>query len=507
MFLILSWPAISRAQESNLVLPGGQKLTVEGDEFIFEQVYVDVDGEQVLQERAIWDGNVVAQFQDIRLETGHIVAIFDGEQVSRLEAGPLVDVTGYMEKAHFECRDMVIDFPTSEADAGVYTGICTDVKGSITASPADFGYELDEEYQINFVADCAELGPETATLDHPILSLGNIDDPDLAVLSRSVTFTIGYRPGTDQRAILRLVTENLSVSIFGNRLNIIPFQLRRSFYNLAEPGFSYPIPKMGIESDGGFHIAPTVVYDFVLDGFDEGPQLGFTLDIFPVDRTYPELWLDAEKDGFLYSIRTGYRREEDSEGNTVPTRAEPEITIGTTRTPLGDSGFNGELFSFWGHMRDMTLGTDLDRWGYGAGLMYTGIEYNDFTLTGAVNYLDRFYEGGQNYSTLESQVRLRYVDYPRWGAAVTYRHITDWGSTPFRFDIPRYMEEIGFREQTRLSDRWGAGFDLRYDLKEDELAHHEYHLTYILDSFQVSLGWDFADSTVTLSFGLPGSLR
>ncbi|MCX6645168.1 MAG: hypothetical protein NTY09_02245 [bacterium] len=217
---LLSWQIPARAQESSLLLPGGDKLIVEGDSFVFEQNYVDVDGEQVLQESAIWDGNVTATFQDVILTTGHVVAFFDGDQVTRLEAGPEVDVTGYMEKAHFECQDMVIDFPTSEADAGVYTGICNDVKGTIIASPSDFGYDMTDEYQVNFIADTAEVGPDSATLDHPVLSLGNIDDPDFAVLSRSVSFTIGTRPGTDNRGILKLEAENLSISVFGTRLNI-----------------------------------------------------------------------------------------------------------------------------------------------------------------------------------------------------------------------------------------------------------------------------------------------
>ena len=507
LFCLLSWPVAARTQESNLLLPGDVNLTVQGDDFIFEQIYVDIDGEQVLQERAIWDGNVIAEFQDVKLETEHIEALFDGDQVSMLEAGPQVVVTGFGGKAHFECSDMVIDFPTSEADAGIYTGFCNNVRGSVTASPADFGYEITDVYEINFVADTAELGPETAILSRPILSLGNIDDPDFALLSRSIQLDIGTHPGTDTRVILKLEAETLSISVFGNRLNLVPFPLRRSFQRTTEPGFTYPFPAMGIESDAGFHIQPAVAYDFVLDSFEMGPQLIFALDFFPADRSYPELRLEGEAGGLVGEIRAGYRREEDDRGYTVPTRAEPEIILGTTLNQVGNSDFNYELRSFWGHIRDMTWGTNLDRWGYGAALNYSGVEYNNFTLTGFLDFNDKFYENGLNYSTLEGQVRLRYVDQPHWGASLSYRRISDWGNTPFRFDIPEYMEQVGLRQQTRFSRRWGAGFNLEWDLRLDELARNEYNVTYILDSFQMSLGWDFEDSTVSVFFDLPGSLR
>ncbi len=504
---MVALPVILLAQETNLLLPGGDMLSVQGDEFIFEQAYEEIEGELVLRERALWDGNVTASFGDILIETGHIEALFDGEQVSRLEAGPEVIVTGMDGKARFECHDMVIDFPKSEEEVGVYSGVCTDVRGSYIVSPADFGYGISETYEVNFTADIMWLGTDSAILKRPCLSLGDLDNPDLAFDSREINFDVGTHPLTGNREILRAATSNVSVTIFGNRINLVPFPLRRSFLRITEPGFTFPLPEIGVEKDAGFHIAQSVAYDFVLDTFEVGPQLIFELDLFPWDRSYPELRLEGDLGDYSGEIRTGYRREENWDGYTVPTRAEPEITIRRDMAQVGDSRFGFQLSGFWGHLRDMTTGTDLDRWGYSAIIEHSGIRFDDFSLTGSLAYLDKFYERGHNYATLESGLRLRYMDSPNWGVTLTYSYLSDWGRTPFRFDIPGVREVIGLRQQTRISRRWGAGIDWAWDLIKDDFEHQEYHMTYILDSFQVSLGWDTRDKTASIFFGLPGSLK
>jgi hypothetical protein len=163
--------------------------------------------------------------------------------------------------------------------------------------------------------------------------------------------------------------------------------------------------------------------------------------------------------------------------------------------------------TFWGHLRDMQNGVDFDRWGYSARLDHPGVSLGRFKLSTSMEFSDLYYEDGNNYRLLDGLVRLRYVDPPRWGASLTYRRIHDWGATPFTFDIPRTTEEIGLREQTRFSRRWGGGFDWAWDLVEDEFERQQCHLTYIFDSFQVSLGWDFADDTARAEVALPGSLK
>ena len=131
----------------------------------------------------------------------------------------------------------------------------------------------------------------------------------------------------------------------------------------------------------------------------------------------------------------------------------------------------------------------------------------EFNLNGVLLFDDSFYDNGDNYRTLEGRCRLRYVDAPRWGASLTYRKILVWGDTPFRFDEPQVREEIGLRELTRFSRRWGAGFDWAWDLWDDEFERQECFVTYIFDSFQVSFGWDFANGTARAELALPGSLR
>jgi len=155
----------------------------------------------------------------------------------------------------------------------------------------------------------------------------------------------------------------------------------------------------------------------------------------------------------------------------------------------------------------MGYGLDLDRWGYRTVLDHRGLPLGDLRLSGRLDFKDLYYQGGGSYSVLDGRVRLRYVDPPHWGASLTYRRIVEWGLPEFRFDVPQVIEEIGLREQTRLCRRWGAGFDWAWDLARDEYERQECHLTYIFDSFQVSLGWDFAGETAKVQFALPGSLR
>ncbi len=104
------------------------------------------------------------------------------------------------------------------------------------------------------------------------------------------------------------------------------------------------------------------------------------------------------------------------------------------------------------------------------------------------------------------KAQLRYVSPPNWGASLAYYRSLEWGQTPFPFDEPDYVEEIELTEQSRFSRRWGGGFNWAWDLDNDKFARQECHITYIFDSFQVSLGWDFYRNGVRVGLELPGYL-
>ena len=514
---ILAWvflqtlPADLFAQAGSYELPAGGFLTIQGDNFTFEQVISTVEGEEVVQERATWEGDVTATFTsdlgDIVLETEHIEAVFVGPDVSRLEAGPQVLFTGINGRATFECSDVQIDFPTSVAGQDIYSGICRDVHGYYLAYAQELGLEGDDQYEVNFIADAARLSGDEAVLEYPYLSLGNLEKPDMAIRSREIRLFIGLHPVSGDREVLEARLANMSVSIFGNRLNVLPFPIRRGFLGTHEPGWNIRLPRFGWEGDQGLRIDMDPAYSFQLKGFDDGPRLALRMDTFPFDRTYPEIIATAEKDGFVFTARAGYQREEDPSGDPVPTRAEPEIAVGIDRIPLGDAGFGIRGTTFWGHMRDMQSGLDLDRWGWQGILDHKGVDIGDLKLIGQVELNDFYYGQGDGYRTMEGRLRLRYVDPPHWGTSLTYRRVYEWGLPAFSFDVPQYVEEIGLREQSRFSRRWGAGFNWAWDFGQDEFRTQDCHLTYILDSFQVSLGWDFAGGTIRLQMGLPGSLQ
>jgi hypothetical protein len=443
------------------------------------------------------------------LQTDHVMAVFDGPDVSRLEAGPEVSVTGFGGRARFQCADVVIDLPTSSSADNAYRGIMHEVFGYYRATSFELGIEGSAEYDVNFTADVLRLEPEVAILENPCLSLGDLENPELAIQSREIRFEIGSPPEgpEDERAVLGAEADGISLRIFGNRINVLPFPISHGFFHARNRGLKMPVPMFGWEGDEGFRWDQNVEYDFADQSVDDGPNIRLHFDVFPFSRSYPELTGDFKVDGIHFVTRAGYRREEDENGDAVPVRAEPEFIVGLDTVPIGESDFGIGGEAFWGHLRDMTLGPDLDRWGFRTTLEHNGVWLGDFHLSGGLRFSDIFYEGGDDYRILEGRARLRYAQYPDWSASIVYRNSRVWGETPFRFDVPQYGEEVGLREQTRISSRWGAGFDYLWDFDEDDFGRQEWHLTYIFDSFQVSTGWDFENDMLRVRFDLPGSLR
>ena len=486
-------------------------LIVEGEDFVFEQISV-VEGEGiVLQDRAVWQGGVTASYSDetgdFVLETELVKAVFDGPNVSRLEAGPEVTMTGYGGRARFECANVEIDFPTVDSETDEYSGLCTDVHGYYLAEAYQLGLEGETQYEVNFTASVARLSPGEAVLESPTISLGDLESPDIAISSGGIRFVIGPDPETGDRIVLAARAENVILSVFGIKFEVIPFAVWHGFVTHDEPGWEISFPGIGWEGEEYLRIDQRIAYNFEMDSFDWGPRMVFRIDSFPFDRTYPEIIVDGGWEDIYASVRTGYRREEDRNSDPVPVRAEPEVTVGMYPVDISDTGLVLHASTFWGHMRDMQSGPDLDRWGYRAGLVHRDILLGEFSLGTQVVFEDLFYEDGNNYSTLDGQVRLRYVDPPKWGATITYHRIYDWGLTPFRFDFPQAREELGLRQQSRFSRRWGGGLDWAWDFNEDEFDRQECHLTYIFDSFQVSVGWDFTDDEIIAEVALPGSLK
>lgn len=505
-FLVMGLISPAMAQEQSFQLPGGDLLVIEGEDFIFETNSVAEGEPTVMESVAVWEGGVTARFDEIVLETDHVQGVFSGSEISSLRAGPQVKLTGLDGRAVFECSDVLITLPT-QANPGNYTGILNQVHGYYLANAAELGLEGTQDYEINFTAETALIGPDTVTLKWPEFSLGDLEHPDLAVRSREITLQIGTSPVTGKRAVLGVLTANASLSLFGLRLNLLPVPYYRGFEKVIEPGLSFALPKPGWEGDQGFGIDQTVLYYFTGDQSGGNPRLWARVNCFPSDRTYPEVGGAVTWGCLDFGLRTGYRREEDPNGDPVATLAEPEFTIESDRLDLGYTGFGFKAGATAGHVRDLTDDVASSRWGYHAILTHPGIPIGGVTLSGGLEFNDLYYGNGDNFRVLEGTARLRYVEPPHWGATLSYRRISEWGLTPFRFDVPQFREELGLREQTRLGRRWGVGFDLAYDFSRDEFRNHEYHLTYIFDSFQITLGWDFAGNTADLQFALPGSLR
>jgi hypothetical protein len=379
--------------------------------------------------------------------------------------------------------------------------------GSYRATAAELGLEGDQVYQVNFTAETAELTPDQAILNEPELSLGNLDHPDLAIRTRQLSAQIGVNSVTGQRGVLGVRVVNGSLSIFGLGLHLLQFPYYRGFVKIPEPGMAIPLPRVGWESDQGPYVDQSVYYNFLLSSFNEGPWLRFRVNTFPFDRTYPEISLGGKWNDLNFDLRTGYRREEDRDGDPVPTLADPELSVSPDPVALGDSGVMLRGRAFAGHLRDIGYDVETTRLGYEAALLYSIAFSDNAHLSSRVDWTDLYYGTSDNYQVLGGTVGFRYAEPPHWGATLSYTRTMDWGVTPFRFDTPKIREEIGLREQTRLDRRWGAGFDFAWDLDRDEFRNQELHATYIFDSFQVSVGWDLADQGLKIEFALPGSLK
>jgi len=509
--LILTFPSALFAQTAGFELAGEGYLKVEGETFTFEQISTVAGEEIVITERAVWEGGVVALMQsvddEVRLETDHVELTFDGMNVTRLEAGPEVSVTGYHNRAVFTCRDLYIDFPTSGEDEDYYSGVCTDVHGYFLANADELGLEGDDQREINFTSSTMTLYKDSAVLERPKLSLGNIDNPEIALGAREIMFAIDEHPETSERTFIAARIDYVAVWFFGNRINVIPFALWKKLVKVPKPGFMLPMPNLGWEGDQGPYIDLWPSYNCMMEGCGDSPTIFFRTQIFPFDRTYPEIIGLVESEGVFGEVRGGYRREETYEGDPVATRAEPEFTFGHRWIPVYSDSVGLRLSASYGHIRDMTNGPDFNRFGWNARLEHRGVPVGIFTLKWDLDYHDFYYDNDENYQSLEGEVSLRYVDQPNWGTTLYYRTLYQWGSTPFAFDIPKTVEQVGVREQTRFSRHWGGGFDWSWDIEDEDFERQECHLTYIFDSFQVSVGWDFVDDAAQVYFALPGDLR
>ncbi len=151
---------VLHAQDAGLDLAGGGTLSIQGDEFTFEQWSVVQDEGSVIKERAAWDGNVIAVLsagnEEVILTADRIAVEFDGDTVSRMEAGPEVNFSALDESALFKCRDYHLFFrcPTrfkhrpSQCDLLhvdlFYQGI------NILRDGGTFGYNCEQPWQDYF---------------------------------------------------------------------------------------------------------------------------------------------------------------------------------------------------------------------------------------------------------------------------------------------------------------------------------------------------------------------
>ncbi|MFH1677037.1 MAG: hypothetical protein ABIC40_08420 [bacterium] len=498
------------AEESDMLeLYGGDTLYVEGEEFSFSEETGVIDGEEVRIETAVWKGNVTARFGMITLTTGKVTVIFDGAEVDRLEAEGDVVLTEQGGRAKFSCSDIVVNFPTSTGVLETYTGILNQVTGSYLLGADDLKTEGIKEIRVNFRAESVRLDPNEAVLEKPVISIGDLDRPEFAMLSDFAKLAIGPHTVSGDMAFLDIRAPNVTIELFGNRINLLPFPVRSGFTHSRDPGWGISLPSFASdeEAGSGFHLNEEISYDFADKGIDNGPFFILRLDSYFSERIYPEIRYEGETGNFTGGIRTGYRRKADIDNNVSTVLSLPDIYFDSAGMPLGLGGLEYDGGVFWGHLIDNKNDIVTDRWGWHGSIGHPGYEIDNFSIFGGINFRDNYYRNGDFYRRLGWRAGVGHINPSHWSSTLTYQRNYQWGKTPLRYEIPLSASMITLEENHRFADRWGGGFELGWDFTEDHFERKIWHLTYILDSFQVSLGWDFENKTITMGFDLPGSLR
>jgi hypothetical protein len=490
--IIVSFASLVVAQESddsavNEHLPViDRTFFIEGDKFTFKETEDGII--------SIWEGNVRAYSEQIELKTEYLeLELTQDDQIRSLRATPEVTIELVEDAAQAVIRGKEFDYNFETGTGKVIDSII-----ELKANPEAFDFPVDTEYTIYILADYTTINNGDLNVEHPKVLLNSIDNPEVMIRGKKLTIA-----EVGDRRYLKI--KNLAVYVFGIRVLYCPWTYRRSLTHKVESGFTLELPRLGYSEDG-FEIDQRFYYAFGKGSLEHNYIL-FRMDLFTNDRWYPETGFGYDGEHHSWDILYGHEHEQDVEFNTVRVSLNPDFNWKFHRIDIFNrfmcsGGFN------YGFIEEPQRQVDRNRLGFHFELKRKPIPLGNpkTTLNLGMKYRKAYYSGDDQYEVCTRSAGFKHVEKGKFSFATTYHHREDKGASPFLYDVEEILDEISFRTRIRLADRWGTGFDGRYDIEKDHFRDLELLLSHSFKSFQISIVWDFADGAVGVEFGLPGAL-
>jgi hypothetical protein len=462
---------------------------IEGDQFTFKET---PDGTI-----SVWEGNVFAYSKQVTIRTEHLeVGLMADDRIRTLKASP--DVTIQVTDVNSGSQ-VLITGRVFEYNFETESGKVDDSIIELILGPEAFDLPKDAQYKLYILSDSTNIINGNLDVERPKILLNSLTSPELTLKCKKVSI-LTY----ENKRYLKI--SNVSVFLFGIKILDYPWDYYRSLTSTIKSGFFADIPSIG-SGEGGLEIDEKFYFTF-RDGFFQDKYFTFRADIFTADRWYPELSLSDSTGKCNWDILYGYERQKrEFMKESVKLFRNPDFHWWfKDYEPFPKFTVDGGVM--YGYLEEPQRKVDSSRLGFNVGVKYDPIPLGspDTTLLLSAGWRANYYAGNDDYQVFTRSIGINHISKGKYSIGATYYQRDDKGYSPFVHDREDMLDEVEFRTRIRLADKWSTGFSGRYDIEKQDYLDLQFYVTRLFNSFQVSLGWDFADDNARIEFGLPGSL-
>jgi hypothetical protein len=466
---------------SGIGLPAGMGpicVSITGDNFDYRRD----EGLMVIQ------GNVQACYSDFTISCDTLEVKYDGREQPVLRAYPSVSMVYGDNLAEFSGSEFTFDFNTREGGFGKVDGV-------FHIDPGKIDVPLDVPMDLHFQADALAMYSDRITLKHPWFGLSRPGaNSDLRFYSKELQANI------NNSTITSAEVDRFVVRVFGWKITLLPMRLRHGFVHKRDVGVTGYLPTVSYDASDGLGIDERVFYTFYA-GQDDEMFMSFRINPWLFSRFYWQTGLNYGFPSGRLSLIYGPERIEDpsSEGQVV--WSNPELRFNSDLPNIGD--WRHEIKGFWGDIKETSTGVESTRKGFEYLVHLKPIELGRATVSVGGRYKRSYYDQGMIYWSLRRDVAFSYDAGEDFDFKVGYFKYDEGGATPFMHDRIDVREGIRFRSQAFMSDEWGFGTDMTFDLEEDNFDKLSVGPIWVSDSMQIGLLWDFENKMVRFTAGLP----
>lgn len=462
---------------------------IEGDQFTFKET-----PEGTI---SVWEGNVYAYSKQVSIRTDRLeVGLMEDDRIRTLKASPDVSIQITDENSGSQA---LITGKVFEYNFETESGRVEDSIIELILGPEAFDLPKDAQYKLYILADSTNIVNGDLDVDQPKILLNSLDNPELTLVCKKVGI-ITY----ENKRYLKI--SNVSVRLFGIKILDFPWDYYRSLTSTIRSGFYVEIPSFG-SGDGGMEIDQKFYFTF-RDGFFQDKYFTLRADIFTADRWYPEIALSETTGKCNWDILYGYERQRrDFMDESVKVFRNPDFNWRfKDYEPIRNFMVDGGVM--YGYLEEQQRRVDSSRLGFHLGVKYDPIPLGnpDTTLLLGGGWRGNYYAGNEDYQVFSGSIGVNHIDKGKYSIGATYYKREEIGYSPFVHDREDVLDEAEFRSRIRLADEWSTGVNVRYDIENEKYRDAQLYIIRLFNSFQVSLGWDFADNNAKLEFGIPGSL-